>query len=154
MNKKLKINIAFVVSVSLILLSVTAFYIMSFKDIKYGLENCVRYFDPEARFQLMNFGHYVIDDLSDDNGFLFDNVLYYRQDGKLVYVVYGLNSTHCAFGVLNVDSGETERADDYSKLKCADEFSDFQSKMIDLTVKQNAFEYFLRGFVPQKYRSK
>ena len=142
----------------IVLISVVGFFATS--KVKYPLNDCVTYFDSEARYQLIDVGNeYHILDASMGKS-LCSNVKYYLHQDDTLYLIYdksiGVENNHEIYernyGILVTTSGEYTETNSLSSV--GDEFKYDKTDMIDLTKRQNSFVGWLTDFLPRKFRKK
>ena len=155
-NTYVKLLIIFVLCIAVI--SIVIFF--SEQKVKYPLNDCVTYFDDEARYQLVDVGdEYHILDASIGKS-LCSNIKYYLQQNNKLYLIYDkaigaenaneIYETH--YGVLNTVSGEFTETNSLSSVN--KEFKYNTVEMIDLTKSQNYFVDWVTKFLPHKIRKR
>jgi len=156
MNAYIKLLIVFVLCITTI--SIIVFFTNN--KVKYPLNDCVTYFDREARYQLVDVGNeYHILDASMGKS-LCSNVKYYLHQDDTLYLIYdksmGVENNHEIYernyGILVTISGEYTETNSLSSV--GDEFKYDKTDMIDLTKRQNSFVGWLTDFLPRKFRKK
>lgn len=155
-NTHVKLLIIFIFCVTVI--SIVLFF--TEQKVKYSLNDCVTYFDGEARYQLVDVGNeYHILDASAGKS-LCSNVKYYLYQDNKLYLIYekaiGVENNNEIFeiyyGLLDTKLGKFTETNSLSDVDT--EFAYNKDDMIDLTKRKNSFVEWLTDFFPRKIRKK
>lgn len=142
----------------IIVISVIVFF--TEQKVEYPLNDCVAYFDSEARYQLVDVGNeYHILDASAGKS-LCSNIKYYLYQDDELYLIYekaiGVKNNNeiseIYYGLLDTKSGKFTETKSLSGVNA--KFAYNKVDMIDLTKRQNSFVEWLTDFVSRKIRKK
>lgn len=160
-----KLNVVNMFSVIIVILyAINLFFFNS--NIKYNLDDCVTYFDEEARIQLIEIGDYFVQDKK-TNKTLFSNIIKYAFVNDVLYVEFNefigyLGEPHhdnaiyvSKYGIYDAKS---ERIVINNKLcdfdKNIQNIFNNQKMMIELNPNRNFLKRHFSKLIPKKIRKK
>ena len=155
-NTRAKLLTIFVFCIAVILIIV----FFTEPKVKYPLNDCVTYFDSEARYQLVDVGNeYHILDASAGKS-LCSNIKYYLYQNNELYLIYEKNIgvknnnkiSEIYYGLIDTISGEFTETNSLSDVYT--KFAYNKADMIDLTKRKSSFVEWLTDFIPHKIRKK
>ena len=146
----------FYIILPIIIVFVVYLYLLIFSTwkVKYDLSDCVRYFDEEGRYRLMQIGDiYFFVDAEKEYGQK-PYILQYYYDGEMFYSIYFSElDDKRAYFLFNVKTGEKKETLDIDTLS-KNEINILNSSSMIKLDPPNDFQRHFRKFIPLMFRKK